>query len=176
MFHIEHKDVFMKRSKPFAEMSKRERLNYNQCVEALYGKNVELSTKNVQLFPKKPRSNEEYQEQVKFCAHLRKEGIKHYAIPNGGRRNPIEGAKLKAMGVSRGVPDICLPYPTHNSIEPYHGLYIEFKRMSGSITSPEQKEWIEFLNNQGYVAKIAHSCEEAKEILDWYFSLLPKAA
>ena len=32
-----------------------------------------------------------------------------FAIPNGGARDPITGAMLKAEGVKRGVPDLFLP-------------------------------------------------------------------
>ena len=32
-------------------------------------------------------------------------------IPNGGRRDRVEAAKLKEMGVKAGVSDLCLPYP-----------------------------------------------------------------
>src|SRR5699024_826416 len=47
-----------------------------------------------------------------------------HAVPNGGARNIVVARKLKAEGVQRGVPDLCLPVPRG----PYHGLYIELKR------------------------------------------------
>ena len=34
-----------------------------------------------------------------------------YHIPNGGRRNKITGARLKAEGVVAGVPDVFLASP-----------------------------------------------------------------
>lgn len=34
-----------------------------------------------------------------------------FAIPNGGSRNKAEAAKLKAEGVSAGVPDLFIPIP-----------------------------------------------------------------
>jgi len=34
-----------------------------------------------------------------------------YAILNGGHRHKAVGRRLKAEGVKRGVPDICLPVP-----------------------------------------------------------------
>ena len=46
-----------------------------------------------------------------------------YHIPNGGKRDRIVAAKLKAQGVKPGVPDLCLPVPRGK----YHGLYIEMK-------------------------------------------------
>jgi len=45
---------------------------------------------------------------VKYCEYNR---IPIFAIPNGGKRNRIEAAKLKRQGVKPGVPDIFLPAP-----------------------------------------------------------------
>lgn len=50
-----------------------------------------------------------------------------YHVPNGGKRNPAEAARFKAMGVKAGVPDLCLPVPMNG----YAGLYIEMKYGSG---------------------------------------------
>ena len=50
-----------------------------------------------------------------------------YHIPNGGRRDKITGARLKAEGVVAGVPDVFLASPRQG----FHGLYIEMKRQRG---------------------------------------------
>ena len=71
-----------------------------------------------------------------------------YAIPNGGARHPVVAAKLKAEGVKRGVPDICLPVARGK----WHGLYIELKRQKGARPSPEQDDWLTALNRAGYLA------------------------
>ena len=60
-----------------------------------------------------------------------------YHVPNGGKRNPAEAARFKAMGVKAGVPDLCLPVPMNG----YAGLYIEMKYGSNKPTAA-QKEWI----------------------------------
>ena len=54
-----------------------------------------------------------------------------YHIPNGGRRDKITGARLKAEGVVAGVPDVFLASPRQG----FHGLYIEMKRQRGG-TAP----------------------------------------
>ena len=46
-----------------------------------------------------------------------------FAIPNGGARNVVTAAKLKAEGVLAGVPDLCVPMARCG----FHGLYIELK-------------------------------------------------
>ena len=51
-----------------------------------------------------------------------------YHIPNEGKRSPQTGAKLKRMGLSPGVPDICLPVARGG----YSALYIELKRTKGA--------------------------------------------
>jgi hypothetical protein len=59
-----------------------------------------------------------------------------YAVPNGGKRDAITAARLKAEGVKSGVPDICYPVP----IGVYAGLYMELKVGKGS-TSDSQDDW-----------------------------------
>ena len=61
-----------------------------------------------------------------------------FHIPNGGHRHKATAGRLRAEGVKSGVPDICLPVPRG----PYHGLYIEMKRMRGNDTSETQDDWL----------------------------------
>lgn len=86
-----------------------------------------------------------------------------FAIPNGGARDAITGAMLKAEGVKRGVPDIFLPQP----VGTYHGLFIELKTSTGR-PSPEQREWLCRLNNRGYAAVLCRGFEEATETITKY--------
>lgn len=90
-----------------------------------------------------------------------------FAIPNGGQRNAIVGAKLKATGVKKGVPDLLLPVANKT----HHGLFIELKRIKGASTSPEQKAWIAKLNEQGYMAVVCRGFEEAKKTIEDYLGL-----
>lgn len=87
-----------------------------------------------------------------------------YAIPNGGARNKITGAKLKAEGVKPGVPDLCLPIARGG----YHGLYIELKRQKKSQISPEQIAWIQALNGQGYRAEMCLGAAAAWDVIREY--------
>lgn len=109
----------------------------------------------------------EDQEQTKLAVWLTKMGIKFYAIPNGGSRNMLEGLKLKRTGVQPGVPDICIPL----ACGPYHGLYIELKRVKGSKVSEAQHYWLGSLRDLGYYAEVAAGFEEAKEMVLHYTSL-----
>lgn len=116
--------------------------------------------------PRKKRQNIEEMEQTKFSTWLKKKDVEHSASANGGKRSLSEGVRFKRMGVSAGYPDLTIPYP----FKGYHGLYIEFKRPDGGTVSPEQTKWLNFLNAQGYYAKVAYGCEDAKAIFADYFS------
>ena len=87
-----------------------------------------------------------------------------FAIPNGGSRNLIEAAHLKAQGVKPGVPDICLPVPSVR----YTALYIELKRRKGGVVSDAQRGWIAALNRVGCRAVVCHGWDEAREEIERY--------
>ena len=81
-----------------------------------------------------------------------------YHIPNGGSRHPAEAARLKQQGVKAGVPDLCLPVARGG----YNGLYIELKTGRNKPTSL-QKEWLSWLNQQGYRAVVCWGWQAAKD-------------
>ena len=81
-----------------------------------------------------------------------------HAIPNGGKRDKVTAARLKAEGVKPGVPDVCLPVPRGDK----HGLYIEMKRRRGGSVSADQLKWLENLMRQGYECQVCRGCEEAR--------------
>lgn len=101
----------------------------------------------------------EDEEQIEFVQWMRRNhpGHRIFAIPNGGARHPVVAAKMKAGGVSKGVPDLFIP-----SLR----LFIEMKRTKGGTVSPEQKEWIEYLTSFNYMAVVFKGCEEAKNFVN----------
>ena len=86
-----------------------------------------------------------------------------YHIPNEGKRSLATGARLQAMGLRKGVPDICLPVPRGK----YHGLYIELKRAARSLShvSPEQRAWLDALSSKGYCALVCYGAHEAERAI-----------
>ena len=86
------------------------------------------------------------------------------AVPNGGDRHPVVAAKLKAEGVRKGYPDLQLLAARQG----YHGLLIELKRVKGGRIEPEQAEWLDWLNQQGYMAIVCRGAEEAREAIKGY--------
>lgn len=106
----------------------------------------------------------EIQEAFTFVHWLKLNKIPHYHIYAGGKVSIQEGAKLKRLGCGTGYPDFCVPLMRKG----YGGLYIELKRIKGGVVSPEQKEKINELNGNGYLAVVAKGFDEAKEIVEKY--------
>ena len=90
-----------------------------------------------------------------------------YHIPNEGFRSPATGARLRAEGLRRGVPDICLPAARGG----YHGLYIELKRTKGGVASAEQLGWLVALREAGYAATICRGWDDARRRILEYLDL-----
>lgn len=114
-----------------------------------------------------PTGLTEAQEQIKVCEYLdllklRGHKIKYTAIPNG-TYTPYKSQhnKNKATGLHKGFPDLFLII---NGV----CITIEMKRASKSITSVEQKEWIEALNNAGIPSFVCKGFEQAREVIDKY--------
>lgn len=76
---------------------------------------------------------------------------------NGVRLTIGQAVKAKNAGMKRGVPDILLPVVRGT----HCGLWIELKRIKGGRILPEQKEWAEFLVDQGYKHVFAYGADEA---------------
>ena len=102
-----------------------------------------------------------YQE----CVHPELKWLFH--VPNGGARDRVTGAKLKAAGVKPGVPDICLPVARGG----YHGLYIELK-YGKNTTSESQKEWLTHLEAAGYKAQVCYGRDEAVQAIKDYLEVV----
>ena len=86
-----------------------------------------------------------------------------YAIPNGGKRNAVTGAILKAEGALAGVADLFLSVPNAT----YHGLYIEMKK-SGGRQQESQKAFQRAVEGQGYRYALCHSLDEFMAEVEGY--------
>lgn len=110
----------------------------------------------------------EHEEQVTLFTwfRMRYAGMLMYAIPNGGARSSITGARLRDEGVLAGVPDIFLPCPSGGK----HGLYIEMKRQKGGRVSAPQKAVMQALRMQGYEVAVCHGWQEARDYIEQYLA------
>lgn len=84
-------------------------------------------------------------------------------IPNGGKRNPREAARLKRLGVKAGVSDLFLPVPRG----PAHGLWIEMKAAKGRVSAAQQ-DWMNKVAVQGYATVVCYGHEAAKRAITAY--------
>lgn len=106
-----------------------------------------------------PTEHEEQRELVRWFRQTHK-GVRIFAIPNGGARSPATAGRLKAEGVSSGVPDLFIPA---------WKLWIEMKRTKGGSVSAEQKDWAKYLEEVGYCVKVCKGAEDAKKQISIFF-------
>lgn len=90
-----------------------------------------------------------------------------FAIPNSGAgAQKGRAGWLKAEGVRKGVPDLCLPVARG----PYHGCFVEMK-VGRNKLSAEQSAWLVDLSESGYRVIVAYGQDEAWDRLMEYLSL-----
>ena len=103
-----------------------------------------------------PTEHEEQRELVKWFRQSF-DGVRIFAIPNGGARSITTAAKLKVEGVSAGVPDLYVPA---------WKLWIEMKRTKGGVVDKAQKDWHEYLTAIGDVVIVCRGADEAKRMIE----------
>lgn len=102
-----------------------------------------------------------------------------FAIPNGGKRNRMEGERLKAQGVTAGVSDLFVPEPYFvmreamplHSVRPvlYCGLWIELKFGKNKPTV-EQVKFLDDMVLRGYATAVCYSIDQFINACTNYFS------
>ena len=86
-----------------------------------------------------------------------------FSVPNGGQRNKIVAAKLKAEGVVAGVSDMILLKANNK----YNALCIEMKTGKG-VQTPAQKEWQKMVEGNGSRYEVCRSISQFMEIVNDY--------
>lgn len=90
-----------------------------------------------------------------------------FAVPNGGARNAKEAAIMKGEGVTAGVADLILLYPSDG----FHSLCIEFKTPSkSSRQTPMQKEWQALAEAHGNKYIVCRTFEDFERTIKNYFA------
>lgn len=127
----------------------------------------EILQKNRSVKDRKKPTDEEHKIQ---CACVRWFRLKYpklqnilFAIPNGGRRDAVTGAKLKEEGATSGVADLILLKSNYQ----YGALCIEMKTKSGR-QSDTQKKWQKEVEATGNKYIVCRSLDEfMKTITDY---------
>jgi hypothetical protein len=89
-----------------------------------------------------------------------------FHVGNERRVSPQAGAIFKRKGIKPGVSD----YFIMKARNGFHGLIIELKVKGGKV-SPAQKEFLEVMNREGYLALVAWSAEEAISVINDYLGI-----
>ena len=88
-----------------------------------------------------------------------------FSVPNGGRRDAVTGAKLKAEGVLPGVSDLILL----KSNRFYGALLIETKTKKG-VQRESQKEWEAKITADGYKYVVCRSLDDFIKVVTDYLN------
>lgn len=115
------------------------------------------------LIPLERQIQESFVDWCRLSEHRYPELRLAFAVPNGGKRDIVTGAQLKAQGVRRGVLDWCLPVARQG----FHSLWIEFKR-PGEYLTPDQEEYRRLLAVEGSYAAVCTNPESAIDRVRWY--------
>lgn len=107
----------------------------------------------------RPKRDKEHQLQCACVRWFRLQYPQHgtmlFAVPNGGRRDPITGARLKEEGVVAGVADLVLLVPNNT----HHALLIELKTHNGR-QSASQRAWQATAEKHGYKYVVCRDAEQ----------------
>jgi len=104
----------------------------------------------------------EAEEQIMFVQWLRLHKLAHWRVPSETYTKSWRQKRMNtALGVVKGVPDLFVI--VDNKL-----VAVEMKRLKRSVTSPEQKVWIERLNKAGVPAKVCKGCKEAILFIEEY--------
>lgn len=88
-----------------------------------------------------------------------------HAVHNQGHGDKVRGARAKAEGVRKGIPDIFWPLGRGGR----NGLYIELKKPKDGRLSPEQRVVIDKLRDRNYAVVVAYGWQEAAQAVVDYF-------
>jgi len=99
------------------------------------------------------------------------QGVLWFHPPNGGKRNRIEAAIFKGLGVKAGVPDIVIMEPRGR----YHGMLVELKVAGGSLTD-NQRAFLTAAAKLGYKCVVAWNLEEMIKEVESYLAQEPDMA
>lgn len=86
-----------------------------------------------------------------------------FSIPNGYQTSASQARIAKAEGLTAGVSDLILLFPSAH----HHALCIEMKTKTGR-QQPSQKEWQQQVEWAGYKYVVCHSFDEFRQAINDY--------
>lgn len=127
------------------------------------------------IYQNTTQQNMGYEEQLTIACNrymsVQYPNIVMMHIANERHTSPRRGAKLKKMGVRKGVADFFIAHPVGSD----SGLWIEIKvdgahNRRKSYPTASQKEFLFRMHQAGYATKVCWSFDEFKHTVDQYLS------
>lgn len=109
--------------------------------------------------------------QIQIVQWARKQAAQYEAlnwlfhVPNEGRRTPQAAAVLQRAGLTKGISDLCLPYPACG----YHGMFLELKTGRNKPTK-QQQAFLDYAKSAGYLAAVCYDAPTAKTLIHDYIT------
>jgi hypothetical protein len=127
------------------------------------------------LCPKKPKQRLKRRNSLQRVTPLEDDDLK--ALFEWASYSPIlrdymwhpfneGGYRHVAKGLLKGVSDIVIDYPVY----PYHGMYLELKKVNGKNSDVSDEQW-QFIYNRrrvGFCADVAFGFDDAKDKISAY--------
>lgn len=109
----------------------------------------------------------EADEQATLVEWMEYQGLKFTAIPNSTfTKSWKQKVKNKQQGLRAGFPDLVVIIPEDKSnSDKAEMVFIEMKRLKGSTTSKEQKEWHTAISSCGLPVHVCKGVDSAIEVL-----------
>jgi hypothetical protein len=85
---------------------------------------------------------------------------------NGVPLPPQTAKRMKREGMTKGIPDLCLPLARQG----YACLWIEMKRSGGRVRK-EQAEFLDFVTQQGHLGTVCVGSGDAIDTIKWYLGI-----
>ncbi len=116
---------------------------------------------------RKPAKNEHCLQRAiaDWCDGLGKRLVqgRFAAIPNGGGRDRITGARLKAEGVRAGMPDLVF-WRDEGRV-----MWVEVKNGTSGALSPAQKELHVRMKADGHLVLVCRTLAEAIQVIQAFY-------
>lgn len=143
----------------------KEKYTVEQFIEKLrevYDIKGEITPDKIRKARKKSDVPLEKDEQKAFCKWLKDKGYRHWANGLGVKLSYDVKyiASLKSQGHYPSIPDMTIFLNNGKT------CFVEMKRTQGGVATHAQKEWVKWLNENGYPAKICKGCAEAIEFVE----------
>lgn len=135
---------------------------FDEFIREQYEIKGEVTPVKIMSAKKKSDIPLEKDEQKRLCKWLKENKIGHFATGLGVKLglDVKYVASLKSQGHYSGIPDLVVLLGNGKI------CFVELKRQKGGVVSEEQKKWIDYLNNNGYPAKVCKGCDEAIEFIE----------